>query len=533
MSKFDPLVINNPTGIGVVRFELYGDRDAARLHLHEARKWLGSLKQVHGVNSNNEESGSHGYFARGMMLEDGTKLTMTTNNGQDIVRIETPFRKPEQEAPKKKPPELASNVPDLWVGARIISGGLDSTGVQYADLHLCVWEPTSDPTNPNILSNRDILFFDGKLALDIVPDAISYPLGRNDEIHHTNLEVYTDKQPTDIFYNGDYSRFKHFVDHEGVEWDAVIRNKKGRTPTGGVYYVKVMAVGNDCYILTPVVCEVKVIVGGFGKYSASEKHHITFTKWTIYRRGALPKGWYGAKYVDPNNSDSCYTCGTHPDDYGDNPHAEHWWQGGFKVFVPPAMSNEPVTKVLGAEIGVTDKLLRTPTGFAIGSQFPKVEDICSLCDTDTEYIVLISLLNNKASAFLPIYTLDNNISTGLPTDVMNQAEVPGFIELTGSFFGRKEFINILPNDPYLFPTDNHLTQDTATELYETAFKIIRTIKEDATHTQRLEYWHSYSLSTAADYYSYPGVETPVGNGFPTGNIKKRIIKCTKNYNLQV
>lgn len=167
----EPLVIDEPVATGWLRTELHGDRDKAAGYVQEARALLGGMRTMYGVNERIAAGEGGGFYQQRKILSDGTLIEVTTNGGADTVRIypaPTPKPAPEPE-PKPKPPEMITHLPYLWVGVRIVSGGLWATDNwhrsqefvepdrTYTEVpHVCMWQPPDhDGGERKILSNRE------------------------------------------------------------------------------------------------------------------------------------------------------------------------------------------------------------------------------------------------------------------------------------------------------------------------------------------------------------------------------------------
>src|SRR5260370_19746279 len=129
---------------GPIRKCLSGDIDLATAYIPHARTILGGLKDEMKVG--NTPTGT-----RVQMQPDGTRIIVKSFNGTDSVFIDSPVQSGKKHAAHHAQQEHR-NVPYIWVGARIGSGGLDDFGDLSAQLHLCVWEPGKDR---DIISNRN------------------------------------------------------------------------------------------------------------------------------------------------------------------------------------------------------------------------------------------------------------------------------------------------------------------------------------------------------------------------------------------
>lgn len=81
------LVFNEPAATGALRVELHGDPARAGAQLGAARALLGSLRCMYGVNERIATGEPGGFYARQVLLPDGTRIEALTNHGFDIVRV--------------------------------------------------------------------------------------------------------------------------------------------------------------------------------------------------------------------------------------------------------------------------------------------------------------------------------------------------------------------------------------------------------------------------------------------------------------
>lgn len=170
------LTYNEPVATGWLRTELYGDHARAALHLQAARGLLGTLRATTGVNARIAEGEAGGFYRQQLVTDDGVFIEATTNNGMDMIRITAPGGTSES-APENKTKTASVLDQSLWIGVRMISGGeheltkkFDPSfigGFSYdfhyhnyetAVVHMCVWEPSVNGAEPEVLSNRHALF---------------------------------------------------------------------------------------------------------------------------------------------------------------------------------------------------------------------------------------------------------------------------------------------------------------------------------------------------------------------------------------
>lgn len=90
-----------PITSGLLTTQLSGDNHTARTHLQLGRKMLDKMRNQHGVPGREAAGESGGYFRSHAKLEDGSIVTVITNNGNNLIRIHTPPR-----AESVTPPEV-------------------------------------------------------------------------------------------------------------------------------------------------------------------------------------------------------------------------------------------------------------------------------------------------------------------------------------------------------------------------------------------------------------------------------------------
>jgi hypothetical protein len=83
---------NEPVHTGWLRTQLSGDIDTARSYLRTARKMVGALRTVHGVNERIGAGEPGGFYKQHLEMTDGTRIEVYTNNGLDTIRISTPLK---------------------------------------------------------------------------------------------------------------------------------------------------------------------------------------------------------------------------------------------------------------------------------------------------------------------------------------------------------------------------------------------------------------------------------------------------------
>lgn len=220
-----PLHFDEAIASGAVRIELRGDPDSAQAHVLTARKVLGRMRSMYGINARIAAGEPGGLFRRVVALADGSTIEATSNNGLDTLRItsaragstavgaltlhggdtvgalhapaaaftpdahdtelrfEADTARDEQGVAEE--PARTDFAPYLWVGVRFADPDARFKTFAVRDtaeadrgsgLHLCVWlPPERDGDDPVIISNRSHLARTRAGLEDPVPAAI-YPL---------------------------------------------------------------------------------------------------------------------------------------------------------------------------------------------------------------------------------------------------------------------------------------------------------------------------------------------------------------------
>lgn len=128
--KAPPLVFYDQVATGPVRFELYGHAPLARQYLHAGRVQLAQMKAQTGVYGLQEEgglvaTGGTGFWNMSQTMPDGTVIQTIHNDGQETVRITSPFPPP----PLPKKGKKTQDFMGTFFGACGDYGGSD-TGAQ-------------------------------------------------------------------------------------------------------------------------------------------------------------------------------------------------------------------------------------------------------------------------------------------------------------------------------------------------------------------------------------------------------------------
>lgn len=94
------LVFNEPIATGWLQAQLSGDVDMAKQYLLEARRMVGQLRTTNGVNERIADGEAGGFYKATRSFDDGTRIEVYTNNGNDVVRVSTPKRSKSEEVGK-------------------------------------------------------------------------------------------------------------------------------------------------------------------------------------------------------------------------------------------------------------------------------------------------------------------------------------------------------------------------------------------------------------------------------------------------
>lgn len=95
-----------PIYTGPLPTQISGDIEQGKRYQQLGRKMMGTLLNVTGAAERIERGEPGGYFKKSLQMEDGTVITAITNNGQNILRIQTP--RPEQQVEYKSEHRIAS-----------------------------------------------------------------------------------------------------------------------------------------------------------------------------------------------------------------------------------------------------------------------------------------------------------------------------------------------------------------------------------------------------------------------------------------
>ncbi len=410
----DEYAIDEMTVTGWLRTEIVGETLAGLPYVRDGRRALGQMRNIYGINERIAQGEAGGFYKNAIRKGDGTLIEVSSNDGSDMIRITVPsvekveFQQSasieigasqivasigrqesetsasvngnEEELPRKKDSEegveeeFYNFTPYLWVGARIVEGGLYAiSGELGVRIHLCVWEPGKNGEEPVILSNRRGIFNEAyteeqyplRDPFAFLPDqngysGIAYTENRTFQLSKNNVQEIPMLAPDDGETLWDEIVIADPDDDLGLGLKANISTSD--------YLVKVMIAGNECIDISPVTIELKIIVGkGENVEVATERFVIN--SFTLLNRGYYPKGFF----VNPTPQAGYNTVA----DYGPNPHAAHWWQRMGIASIPHDQVGVDKKSAVYPFAGFTKEKALPPTGFEEGD-FPSWEYVCPL-----------------------------------------------------------------------------------------------------------------------------------------------------------
>jgi hypothetical protein len=408
---------NEPVATGWIATQITGDQATAKLYIREARRLMGSMKSINGVNDRIARGEPGGFYRSKKTFLDGTVIDTITNNGVDKILIHSPLREQQLLRPPPTPPtkheqaqahighekttspvvvnpfqelpvtrvetseeeeqERYDFSPYLWVGARIVEGGVYASGPNEGEIavaiHLCVWEPGSASDDPDILSNR--VNIDGPQN-DSYTEA-QYPLRDPENFlpeGDTTGIAYTESKMFQVSKNNPQGIPMHAPDDDQTDWDEMVISDpdddlgiglRSDTATGD-YFVKAMIRSNECQDITPVTIELRIIVGK-GKNTDETTQRFTIEKGTKLLHGFYPKGFF-VSAAPPFGYNTVA-------DYGDNPHGPHWVQEMGVASMPHTQAGVDKRSAIYPSALFTTKAEVPPTGFVQG-EFPTWQFVC-------------------------------------------------------------------------------------------------------------------------------------------------------------
>lgn len=99
---------DEPIATGWANTQLSGDIGLAQSYLREARRLVGQLRSIHGVNARIAAGEPAGFFRARRVLPDGTRIDVVSNGGNDRIWIDAPLRRAAA-PPPPEPPSLAQD----------------------------------------------------------------------------------------------------------------------------------------------------------------------------------------------------------------------------------------------------------------------------------------------------------------------------------------------------------------------------------------------------------------------------------------
>lgn len=253
-----PLIIDEPVATGWLRSEYHGDQDKAKGYALAARKVLGGMRSMYGVNDRIANGEGGGYYKQAVQLADGTRIEAITNDGVDAVRIYASSSA--DSSSEEFTPEFASTAFDgektdwtgkgehtgldgaptsseftpewggeslewpleilpvyetyLWIGVRQLDNRYDPGLNNEADavtLHCCVFEPFDPDTGEIAVLSNQWRFSDRDGW-----DASVTPL-RPNRMRAGLVHPETGEQYGDLYYT---SRCFYLVDRHAPTYDA-------------------------------------------------------------------------------------------------------------------------------------------------------------------------------------------------------------------------------------------------------------------------------------------------------------------------
>jgi len=341
------LVIDNSIETGPVNFTFLNNREEAKQHMYDARKFLASVKSKYGVYDRVAAGDPGGFFHESIDLPDGTRISVSTNDGVDTAIIAAPSRVIEKEEKEEEPEFNPTIGDDFFVGIRYISGGLPvkprngystvESDAHYSRRHvvphLCLWVPERKRDGSDerlIVSNRNTL-----LGIDLSDDEQFATGGFVSRPHYEDEKQF----PIGIF-KSDTWVVKEGVQEEDIFWDVRITHVS--RPPQGNYDVKVCIVGGDCLVTTPAEFELVMALGHLyvskrftiSEFSASTRLIMPRGFFWVSEDGGGKEDWYWENDVAPFGNTSS------PFAFGANPHGPNWWEGGFSAY----LDHEPIKK---------------------------------------------------------------------------------------------------------------------------------------------------------------------------------------------
>ena len=152
----DFLTLDIPVETGPINFTFLNDEDAAKGYIYQARKFMAFTKQQYGVYERIASGQPGGFHRNSVDLEDGTRITVYTNDGIDTAVIATVNRVKKKKEEKEEEFEHDLDIgKDFYIGVKYVQGGIPLPSKLYGNVsadpdylvkrfvipHLCVWVP--------------------------------------------------------------------------------------------------------------------------------------------------------------------------------------------------------------------------------------------------------------------------------------------------------------------------------------------------------------------------------------------------------
>lgn len=89
---------NEPIYTGPLALQMAGDLEQAKGYERYGRRLLGTMLMISGVQERIARGEPGGFFRKSVTMDDGTRVSAMTNNGQHMLRIETPHAGTQRDA---------------------------------------------------------------------------------------------------------------------------------------------------------------------------------------------------------------------------------------------------------------------------------------------------------------------------------------------------------------------------------------------------------------------------------------------------
>jgi hypothetical protein len=176
--------MSEPIYTGPLPIQISGNIELGKTYEREGRRLLGKMLAINGVDERIAAGEPGGFYKQHQTMPDGSRLTVTTNNGQHVLRIDSPYTSAKQETrserhetggeapgatlhttadggyippevplpglaerqvePEEEEPKRQETSPYMWVGIRYLNSGVrwytpsaimiePDTGPEFAD----------------------------------------------------------------------------------------------------------------------------------------------------------------------------------------------------------------------------------------------------------------------------------------------------------------------------------------------------------------------------------------------------------------